>query len=96
MGLEAAPAYAPTNREMQEEFVDIIRRQARERMNLMARYLEAKASYFKNIAQAGLKGIKHLYGDARKDYEDCKVLLKALASKDKIQVRRCIIIRTHF
>ncbi len=88
LGLESAPAYAPTNRELHEEFVEMVRRQARERMNLLARHLEAKAKYFKNIAQAGLKGIKHLYGDDKKEYEDCKALLKALASKDKIQVRK--------
>ncbi len=88
LGLESAPAYAPSSREMHEEFVEMVRRQARERMNLMARHLEAKAKYFKNIAQAGLKGIKHLYGNDKKDYDDCRSLLKALASKDKIQVRK--------
>ena len=88
LGLESAPAYAPTSHEMHEEFIEMVHRQARERMNLIPRHLEAKAKYFKNIAQAGLKDIKHLYGNEKKEYEECKALLKALASEDKIQVRK--------
>ncbi len=88
LGLESAPAYTPTNRELHEEFAALIRRQAQERMALIAASLESKAIYFRNIAEAGLKGIRHLYGRDKAGYKDCRSLLKALSTKDKVMTRK--------
>ncbi len=88
LGLESAPAYTPTNRELHEEFAALIRRQAQERMALIAASLESKANYFRNIAEAGLKGIRHLYGRDKAGYKDCRSLLKALSTKDKVMTRK--------
>ncbi len=88
LGLEPAPAYVPNNDETQREFANLVRNQAKERMLLIAESLDKKAKYFKNIAQAGMKAIKHLYGGNKDGFRDCKGLLKALAMKDKVATRK--------
>ncbi len=57
-------------------------------MVLVAASLESKANYFRNIAEAGLKGIRHLYGRDKAGYKDCRSLLKALSTKDKVMTRK--------
>ncbi len=90
LGLEPSPAYMPNNRDLHMEMVEMIRRQAKERMLLLAEGLDAKARYFRNIAEAGLKSIEHLYGDNKAGYGDCRDLLKALAMKDKVNTRKTV------
>ncbi len=91
LGLEQAPAYVPVNPDLQKEYCDLIREQAKERMQLIADGLAKKAQYFKNLAEAGMKSIRHLYGkDNKKGFKDCKDLLKALATKDKVLTRKAV------
>ena len=78
------------NRELHEEFASLVRRQAQEHMALVAVSQESKANYFRNTAEAGLKGIQHLYGRNKAGCRDCKSLLKALSMNDKVLTRKQI------
>ncbi len=91
LGLEQAPAYFPVNSDLQKEYCNLVREQAKERMLLIAGGLAKKAQYFKNLAEAGMKFIHHLYGkDNKKCFKECKELLKALATIDKVQSMKAV------